>query len=347
MSVFSFPRVSRIGLGLALSLFSAPAIASDWTVVDRGIGRVEQEYSQATLVFLGTHADPSWQLLIETLMDLSRFPQGSLQPVIEFDFREAPPATLETCTVVSTSDGLIQCDLDELDAMDVAKATRMTFKMAGLDLDISTSGSFRTITELSRDGGANEEELSRIAAAATARRGGPAGASGAASSVAAGSGPVLTVNDPTDGWLNMREGPGTGHAVVKRLDNGTQVRQVGSSGNWRQVTDPSGTTGWTYAPYMRDSSGRQAGGSGAGPGSGSIAAGSSSSGSSSPGSSGPPIDEYYTPTCSNRPIHIVAKSRSCATAMRRYAEVAGCNKIDEMEAAQSAYYSQCANEMYQ
>lgn len=44
-------------------------------------------------------------------------------------------------------------------------------------------------------------------------------------------------------------------------------------------------------------------------------------------------------------VPIAAKSQSCRRAMERYAKVAGCNMIDEMESAQNAYYSACASEM--
>ncbi|MEP4034133.1 SH3 domain-containing protein [Roseibium polysiphoniae] len=64
-------------------------------------------------------------------------------------------------------------------------------------------------------------------------------------------GRVLAINDPSDGWLNIRNGPGTSHEIIKRLDNGTLVRELRRSGKWVEVLDPTGRTGWGYLPYMR------------------------------------------------------------------------------------------------
>ena len=64
-------------------------------------------------------------------------------------------------------------------------------------------------------------------------------------------GPVrLYVADPKDGWLNLRSGPGTGFAVVGRMDNGTWVDVYEKSGNWVRVHHQYGAEGWAFLPYM-------------------------------------------------------------------------------------------------
>lgn len=64
------------------------------------------------------------------------------------------------------------------------------------------------------------------------------------------------INDPSDGWLNIRTGPGAGFEIIERLDNGTSVEVVGREGNWIEVTYGFGVQdwgfggrGWVYRPY--------------------------------------------------------------------------------------------------
>lgn len=62
------------------------------------------------------------------------------------------------------------------------------------------------------------------------------------------------------------------------------------------------------------------------------------------------IDEQFQFSCphgGNHSVPIKAKSTACGQAMRRYAKVAGCNLIDDMQSAQDNYYSACASEMYE
>jgi len=61
----------------------------------------------------------------------------------------------------------------------------------------------------------------------------------------------LQINDPTDGWLNMRSGPGTEFAILRQLDNGVLVDELDQDGNWSFVRTPSGATGWVYRPYTQ------------------------------------------------------------------------------------------------
>lgn len=52
--------------------------------------------------------------------------------------------------------------------------------------------------------------------------------------------------------LNVREAPGTDAPVVTQLRAGQQVRQVGQSGQWRQIAlgDASKAIGWVYGPLL-------------------------------------------------------------------------------------------------
>jgi len=63
----------------------------------------------------------------------------------------------------------------------------------------------------------------------------------------------LEINDPADGWLNMRTGPGTGFAILQRLDNGMVVDELDQDGSWSYVRTPGGASGWVYRPYTRPS----------------------------------------------------------------------------------------------
>jgi uncharacterized protein YgiM (DUF1202 family) len=60
----------------------------------------------------------------------------------------------------------------------------------------------------------------------------------------------MIVADPRDGWLNLRTGPGTGFAIVDRLDNGTVVQVLEQSGTWVRVRLEYRIEGWAYRPYL-------------------------------------------------------------------------------------------------
>ena len=60
----------------------------------------------------------------------------------------------------------------------------------------------------------------------------------------------LLVEDPTDTTLNLRAGPGAGHAVVMRMQNGTAVALLGTQGDWAQVRLGDGRTGWAWHPFL-------------------------------------------------------------------------------------------------
>ena len=46
-------------------------------------------------------------------------------------------------------------------------------------------------------------------------------------------------------WVNMRQGPGTGHAVLDTLPRGTEARLIEAAGGWAKIEITStGETGW-------------------------------------------------------------------------------------------------------
>lgn len=55
---------------------------------------------------------------------------------------------------------------------------------------------------------------------------------------------------------NMRSGPGTEHAVVWKLDSGFPVEIITTKGEWLQIRDFEGSSGWVHrktvgrAPHM-------------------------------------------------------------------------------------------------
>jgi uncharacterized protein YgiM (DUF1202 family) len=63
---------------------------------------------------------------------------------------------------------------------------------------------------------------------------------------------TLIVNDPNDGWLNLRSGPGTSFRVIQRMENGLRVEELERQGSWTNVALPGDVTGWAYRKYMKD-----------------------------------------------------------------------------------------------
>lgn len=61
---------------------------------------------------------------------------------------------------------------------------------------------------------------------------------------------TLTINDPKDGWLNLRSGPGTSFRIIQRMNNGMRVNELERQGNWSNVALPNGVIGWVYRKYM-------------------------------------------------------------------------------------------------
>jgi len=59
------------------------------------------------------------------------------------------------------------------------------------------------------------------------------------------------VYSPGDGFLNLRSGPGSDFAVLRRMYHGDWVQILERKGNWVRVHHPSGTEGWAYSKYLR------------------------------------------------------------------------------------------------
>ena len=65
------------------------------------------------------------------------------------------------------------------------------------------------------------------------------------------SGDIRVVLRTSDGFLNMRTGPGTGNAVIRRIYPGDQVQVLGQSGNWLRVRLQNGRKGWVHGAYVK------------------------------------------------------------------------------------------------
>ena len=63
-------------------------------------------------------------------------------------------------------------------------------------------------------------------------------------------GTMLTVQQTSDGFLNLREGPGTGHAIKGRLYPGDTVHNVNRKGAWIMVQTRRGQFGWAHSKYL-------------------------------------------------------------------------------------------------
>ena len=59
------------------------------------------------------------------------------------------------------------------------------------------------------------------------------------------------VNSPGDGYLNLRTGPGSDFAILRRMDHGSLVDILETKGNWSRVYHQlSGAQGWAYRKYL-------------------------------------------------------------------------------------------------
>lgn len=54
----------------------------------------------------------------------------------------------------------------------------------------------------------------------------------------------------TASLLNLRGGPGTGHAVLKQLPRNTGLAVLGQDGSWFKAALDDGTTGWVHGNYI-------------------------------------------------------------------------------------------------
>lgn len=60
----------------------------------------------------------------------------------------------------------------------------------------------------------------------------------------------LYVYSASDGFLNLRTGPGTSYPIIREMYNDEAVEVLGSSGNWHQVRHESGAVGWAHRRYL-------------------------------------------------------------------------------------------------
>lgn len=60
-----------------------------------------------------------------------------------------------------------------------------------------------------------------------------------------------SVYSPGDGFLNLRTGPGSSFAIVRRMYHGDSVYLGERKGNWVFVQHASGAKGWAYSKYLR------------------------------------------------------------------------------------------------
>jgi N-acetylmuramoyl-L-alanine amidase len=60
----------------------------------------------------------------------------------------------------------------------------------------------------------------------------------------------LVVAENELGYLNLRAGPGTQHAVLGRMRPGDRVAVLETLGRWARVRSPGGGTGWASLDYL-------------------------------------------------------------------------------------------------
>jgi len=59
------------------------------------------------------------------------------------------------------------------------------------------------------------------------------------------------VSSPSDGFLNLRTGPGTSFAILREMYNGESVWILERKGGWVRVQHSSGAKGWAFEKYLR------------------------------------------------------------------------------------------------
>lgn len=60
----------------------------------------------------------------------------------------------------------------------------------------------------------------------------------------------VQVAETPDGFVNLRAGPGTEHAVLQRLYPGQRLRLLQDGAPWAEVQLTDGTTGWAASRYF-------------------------------------------------------------------------------------------------
>lgn len=61
---------------------------------------------------------------------------------------------------------------------------------------------------------------------------------------------LMFVAQTNDGYLNLRAGPGTDTAILRRMYPGDRLEQLDRRGRWVQVRHVSGAVGWAYDAYI-------------------------------------------------------------------------------------------------
>ncbi|MGB3406380.1 MAG: SH3 domain-containing protein [Jannaschia sp.] len=60
----------------------------------------------------------------------------------------------------------------------------------------------------------------------------------------------LFVAQTTDGYLNLRAGPGTNYKVLRRMYPGDRLETLGREGRWLRIRHVSGAEGWAFDAYV-------------------------------------------------------------------------------------------------
>lgn len=63
-------------------------------------------------------------------------------------------------------------------------------------------------------------------------------------------GQMLTVVQTSDGYLNLRSGPGSDYDIIRRIYPGDRVRLLDAQGAWRRVELVNGVVGWAHVRYL-------------------------------------------------------------------------------------------------
>lgn len=61
---------------------------------------------------------------------------------------------------------------------------------------------------------------------------------------------VMGLDPQGDGFLAVRRGPGTDHAMIDKLFNGDVVRVITRRGKWYGVEYGQGRKGWVYGKWL-------------------------------------------------------------------------------------------------
>lgn len=60
----------------------------------------------------------------------------------------------------------------------------------------------------------------------------------------------LYVERSTEGYLNLRAGPGTDHAILRRIYPGDRLVPLTANGEWIAVRHATGAEGWVHGAYV-------------------------------------------------------------------------------------------------